>query len=77
MNNGSQGLTIIGPVFITSSITCTSQEEYDNLSDYDRNQVEQIFPGQWKKSCNPLDRPCNPLDKPCDPLDKGCIPSEK
>lgn len=48
-----QGLTIIGPVCITTPITCTSQEEYDNLSEHDRNQVEQVFPGQWKGSPNP------------------------
>lgn len=44
------GLTIIGPVCITSSITCTSQEEYDNLSEHDRNQVDKIFPNVWKRS---------------------------
>jgi hypothetical protein len=48
-----EGLTIIGPICLTSAITCTSQEEYDNLSEHDRNQVEQIFPGHWKGSPNP------------------------
>ena len=43
----SPNLIINGPIHITSPISCTSQEEYNNLSDYDKSQVDKIYPEGW------------------------------